>query len=373
MNIRSKILIVDDERANLTVLVNFLRVDYEIIVARNGREALDLLKPNRLPDLILLDIVMPGLDGYEVCQKVKSQTTTKHIPVIFITSKNNQEDETQGFELGAVDYIAKPFSPLVVMARIKTHLGLRRAQKELAHKNKELQQMLSMRETMESIARHDLKGPLNGILGVPQILINNENLTKYQKEMIRLIEVSGFRMLEMIDRSLDLLKMETGNYQFKPNLVELIRVTQRVLHELGHFIQGDGVSSQILLNDCPVQKRDEFIIKGDELLFHSLLSNLVKNALEAAPAQTKVTIVLHDVPVRGFSIHNFGAVPPHIRDRFFEKYITFGKENGTGLGTYSAKLIVETLGGTITMVSSEKAGTTITVTMCHDPVYTKSG
>lgn len=123
--VRQKILIVDDEPANIKVLGEMLMYEYQISFAGTGQEALELTVKNA-PDLILLDIVMPDMDGYEVCRKLKSQESTAKIPVIFITAKNSEEDEAKGFEIGAVDYITKPFSLTVVQARVKTHLELKR-------------------------------------------------------------------------------------------------------------------------------------------------------------------------------------------------------------------------------------------------------
>lgn len=120
------ILIVDDSSTNIQILGGALMQHYEILVATSGREALGVTKyPNR-PDLILLDVLMPGMDGYEVCRRLKENSWTRDIPIIFITAKSGEADERLGLELGAVDYIAKPFSMPIVMARIKTHLELKR-------------------------------------------------------------------------------------------------------------------------------------------------------------------------------------------------------------------------------------------------------
>ncbi|MBF0317312.1 MAG: diguanylate cyclase [Nitrospirae bacterium] len=122
-----KILIVDDEKVNLDILVNLLKTDYTIVVAKCAEKALSLLESNDdKPDLILLDILMPEMDGYEVCRRVKANVHTKDIPIIFITLLSNVEQERYGFQLGAVDYITKPFSPPIVEARVRTHVELKR-------------------------------------------------------------------------------------------------------------------------------------------------------------------------------------------------------------------------------------------------------
>lgn len=120
------ILIVDDEPANISLLNEVLKSDYQIIVAKDGKKAIIAAQATRPPDLILLDIMMPELDGHEVLRRLKKNDSTKNIPVIFVTSKSKEEDETRGLEMGAVDYIPKPFNPAVVKARVKAHLELKR-------------------------------------------------------------------------------------------------------------------------------------------------------------------------------------------------------------------------------------------------------
>jgi diguanylate cyclase (GGDEF)-like protein len=123
---QAKVLIVDDEKINLDVLVGLLKPYYRIVAAKSGEQAFKRLEIPPLPDLILMDIMMPGMDGYEVCRKLKENNATRDIPVIFITGKNDVQDEAKGFQAGAVDYITKPFSPLIALARVKTHIELKR-------------------------------------------------------------------------------------------------------------------------------------------------------------------------------------------------------------------------------------------------------
>jgi diguanylate cyclase (GGDEF)-like protein len=122
----SRILIVDDERYNIKVLTDLLREDHKIMAAKTGEQALKAARGPNPPDLILLDIMMPGLDGYEVCKRLKADSRTMHIPVIFVTALDALDDEAKGFEIGAVDYITKPFKPVIVKARVRTHIQLKR-------------------------------------------------------------------------------------------------------------------------------------------------------------------------------------------------------------------------------------------------------
>lgn len=146
------LLLVDDEPSNIQVVNSILKDAYKIRIATNGAKALDLVKVAPPPDLILLDVMMPGMDGYEVCTHLKAEALTKDIPVIFLTGKTETEDETRGFDVGAVDYIHKPFSPAVVRARVQTHLTLRRIRQQLANQLLAIQKELALaREIQLSI------------------------------------------------------------------------------------------------------------------------------------------------------------------------------------------------------------------------------
>ena len=144
VNEKKVVLLVDDEPANIQVVNSILKDEYKIRVATNGSKALELVAATPPPDLILLDVVMPGMDGYEVCSRLKSVPETKEIPVVFLTGQTESSDETRGFEVGAVDYIHKPFSPAVVQARVHTHLTLRGIRQQLAQQLDTIKQELEI-------------------------------------------------------------------------------------------------------------------------------------------------------------------------------------------------------------------------------------
>ncbi len=358
---KSFILLVDDNPKNLQVLGNLLEGTYKTAVAENGVEALEFVK-KRMPDVILLDVMMPEMDGYEVCERLKADPATKDIPVIFLTAKTETEDIVKGFETGAVDYVTKPFNAAELLARVQTHLELKRARKEIEEQNKELLEAARLREDVERITRHDLKNPLNAIIGFPRFIMMNEHLTETQLKFLKNIEESGYRMLKMINLSLDLFKMERGIYQLQPVPVNIILVIDKIAAEMHNLMQSANLSLQVLWDGDPVGEKDRFAVWGEELLCYSMLANLIKNALEASPERECVTVTLAEEDEAILQIHNKGTVPEHIQNRFFEKYVTSGeKTKGTGLGTYSAKLIAETQNGSISMITSKQDGTTVTI------------
>lgn len=354
------VLVVDDTETNIDILVKILEDDYELKVAMDGPGALEIAAESP-PDLILLDIMMPGMDGYEVITKLKGNDQTKDIPVIFCTAMTEVEDETRGLALGAVDYIRKPFSPSIVAARVKNHLILKLAQEDLKVQNEILKENIRLREDVERITRHDLKTPLNAIINMPKLLIEEGNLTADQVEMMQMLEESAFRMLEMVNSSLDLYKMETGQYQLHPTPVDLLKLVKQIHGQTREVIHNKKLTMSILYRGSPAGPDDTFLVAGEEMICYSMLANLVKNAVEASPPGEVVTVNLNDIPGPLITVHNKGVIPGNIRERFFDKYATSGKEGGTGLGTYSAKIIVDTLGGKIDFETSAESGTTLKV------------
>lgn len=368
---QSKILVIDDYKTNIRIMTKMLENDYNVSTACSGEEALEIVA-NDTFDLILLDVMMPGMNGYEVCKRLKSVERTQNIPVIFVTSMDDVENEAYGFEIGAVDYITKPISKAILRARVKTHLNLKHAYEKLEQRKKELEETAVLRENVERIMQHDLKNPLNVIIGIPKLMLASKDISEKQQLMLNKIRNSGQRMLELINRSLDMYKMEINTYQYKPVEVNLITILNDII--IGNKKMSVGSKNiQIFLNGSMIQHDSneslEFIVQGEEMLFFSLLSNLIKNALEATPDSGVVSIQLDDkTEGKSIAIHNQIPVPEAIRERFFDKYVTEGKKDGTGLGTYSAKLITKTMNGEIKLDTSETDGTTIEIVMPHKQV-----
>jgi DNA-binding response OmpR family regulator len=347
---RPVILIVDDTPENITVLMEALKQDYAVLAATNGEKALKLAaRESNPPDLILLDVMMPGMDGYEVLQKLKADLQTAEIPVIFVTSLADTQDEEKGLSLGAIDYITKPVNPALVRARVKNHMELRRAAK--------------LKEDVERITRHDIKTPLTSIISLPQLLLMAPNLEEHQREMVARIEDAAYTVLSMINLSVDLFKMERGIYMVRPESVDVIPIVRRVFAAKEDAAASKRLGLSVRTGGEEASEEAEFNVLGEELLCYSMLANLLANAIEAAPAGSRVTVTLASGDPAEIAIHNMGAVPEAIRAKFFEKYATAGKAKGTGLGTYSARLIARTMKGDIGFTTSEEEGTTVRVSL----------
>ena len=359
------ILVVDDTPANIDIVKAILLSEHTVKAAVSGQMALKIIEKD-VPDLILLDIMMPEMDGYEVCRRLKENEATWDIPIIFLTAKTQAEDETMGFELGAVDYITKPISSAILAARVNTHLALSEARRTLAEQNQALIEAARMMQDVEHIMRHDLKSALTVIIGFPPLLLMDDSLREQQRKFIKSIGDAGSRMLNMIDISLDILKMEYGTYEPDFKVVDILAIIEKVLEEQCSLSGSKDIGIVILVDGQPVGTDDKVEINNEERLLHSVLGNLVKNAVEAAPKGDAITISLATVGILSLMIENGGEVPPTIRDTFFDKFVTAGKKDGTGLGTYSARLIIETLGGTISLDSSIPGRTRVCVTLSRD-------
>ncbi len=359
---KKRVLLVDDSPENIRVLLEVLKDDYQIVAAKDGKKALEMAAQTPHPDLILLDVLMPEMDGYETCLQLKQNRATRDIPVIFVTALAEDVSEERGFNVGAVDYITKPISPAIVRARVRTQLALKEAQCKLEEQNKSLSEASLLREDVERIMQHDLKGPLTTIIGMPTLLLKKENITPQQKETLSLIKEAGYLMLNMINRSLDLYKMETDSYQYKPQPIDLIQVIRKVLTECHNLCVAYEIGIKLTLNGVVPVDSDKFMVMAEELLSHTMLSNLIKNAVEASPPGATVKVSLNIVDaIPTVCISNSGEVPADVRQHFFEKYVTAGKDAGTGLGTYSAYMAARTQGGSISLDASQAGSTVVTV------------
>lgn len=233
---------------------------------------------------------------------------------------------------------------------------------QLELQNEALKENVRLREEVERIGRHDIKTPLNSIVAVPRLLREERSLGPEADELLGIVERAGYRILSMVNLSLDLYKMEQGSYVFRPDAVDLADLVGKVIADVRMHAESKQVRLDVMAQGVPYAW-------AEELLCYSLLANLIKNAVEASPVGAVVT-VRAQVGAGGtvaLAIHNRGVVPEAIRENFFQKYATLGKASGTGLGTYSARLMAKVQDGDIALDTSDGNGTTLTVTLRAAP------
>ncbi|MBF0422538.1 MAG: hybrid sensor histidine kinase/response regulator [Magnetococcales bacterium] len=349
-----KILVVDDEKTNIDVLVGLLNDDYKVFVAKNGHQALKRVQSEPTPDLILLDIVMPDLDGFEVCRQLKANPETKDIPIIFITGMNQIADETHGLELGAVDFIRKPFFPNVVLARIRTHL-------ELLQQRQRLMELNQLKNKFLGMAAHDLRNPLNSICGLADILLNLKLTEEEQRKFIQTIHNVSQQMSTLVDDLLDVSVIESGQFNIKlrpGNLAELVQ--SRI--DLFRFA---AEQKNITLQRHFLPTRTTAF---DPERLAQVVDNLLANAVKFSNSGTIITIATgEDAGMVWFSVADQGpGISEEDRSRLFGAFQKLtarptGKEKSTGLGLSIVKKIVDAHQGKIVVTSAIGQGSIFTV------------
>jgi DNA-binding response OmpR family regulator len=294
----------------------------------------------------------------------------RNIPVIFISSLRDTVDETRGLLHGAVDYITKPFNPDIVKARIETHLALAETKMTLLRQRAELKRLVEeltyaagLKEDIERINRHDLKTPIGSVIALPEFLLKDANLTAEQRETIETIRGAGYQMLNMVNSTLDMYKMENGTYKPRITPVDALRLCSTIMTDLRDLAASYSVSFHFIMDGEPLVTGAHFTVAAEESLLFSMLANIIRNAVEASPQGEMVTIELKSMEKATIIVRNKSAIPEQIRTTFFDKYTTYGKEGGTGLGTYSAKLISTTLSGELRYETSSIDGTALVITL----------
>jgi len=348
------VLIVDDVPDNLMLLSHIFKESYRVRLAQSGAKAIALCQSDTPPDLVLLDVMMPDMDGFEVIQRMREHPVSENIPVIFVTAMSDEEGRAKGLELGAVDYVSKPVDPDTLKLRVKNFMRYVNAQRQLQASYDDMLEMSRLREEVEHIARHDIKGPLAGAIGILQsvILEKCEHLPE-----LEVVEQTIMQVLGMINLSAELLKIETGQFHLNAVALNMNRLLHRIVETTRPIFAAKRLSI-ILESDSTNAHSLPVEVLGESTFCHSIFQNLLKNACEASPPDSRVSIHIHvDSDVR-VEIKNNGAVPKSIRDRFFDKFVTHGKRDGTGLGTYSARLLTEAQNGSIHCEVSDADDTT---------------
>ena len=354
------ILIVDDTPDNLLLLSQVFKGEFRVRLAQTGAKALQFATSDDPPDLMLLDIMMPGMDGFEVARAMREHPTSETIPIIFVTAMASADARLKGLDLGAVDFITKPIDAETLKPRVRNFMRYVQLRKDLQAQFDDMVETAQLREDIERITRHDIKAPLAGALGLVQALIEDDSVGRRQVEQLRLAEESVMQVLNLINLSSELYKIETGRFALQAQPVRIGELLRRIAQMDRVAFTEKELSISV---DTDVTVGNEMpMALGDATLCYSVFQNLLKNACEAAPAKTKVSVQLLDQNPLRIAIQNTGAVPRSIRDRFFDKFVTSGKPGGTGLGTYSARMLVQAQKGSVELeVSDAENWTRVTV------------
>jgi len=367
---QADILAVDDNPANLRLLTDVLASrDYRVHEALNGPEALRIAQSIR-PDLVLLDISMPGMDGFQVCKRLKADARTRDIPVIFISALSDTDDVVRGFEVGGVDYITKPFKFREVLARIASQLTLVRQRQEIEALRRQDRQTFESLSRMKNefirMATHDLRNPLNVILGyrsVLQRLTVAEEHRALMDEALQAIDDNVEKMRKLVTDMLDLAQMETS-WQFKPAPVSLAGLLEKAVGDFHLIAEQKGITLAL----TPPTEDTTVIVDASAIT--RVVDNLIVNALKYTPSGERIAV---RAKLRGqhaiIQVGDTGiGIPPedvpHVFDAFYRvKRASTPDVEGTGLGLSIVKAIVERHGGHIDVRSKVGTGSVFSVVL----------
>jgi two-component system sensor histidine kinase/response regulator len=361
------LLVVDDDAANREVLSRRLkRQGHRVTTASNGRDALRLMRDSPF-DLVLLDIMMPEMDGYEVLRHVKADDRLQHIPMIMISALHEVESVVRCIEAGAEDYLTKPFNPTLLKARIGASLEKKRGRdretalfEQLQKNYKRLQEVEKLRDDMRNMIVHDLRTPLTAVIVGVQMLEQQGQLNEQQRDMMSIAVGGGQTLLRMINDLLDVEKMESGS-------------TQLQYEELSAEALVAGAVEQVVPLAADAQTALVTAIgpglpafRGDRNLLSRTLVNLIANAIKFTRAGRVTISVSHGGGAMRFGVRDTGAgIPAEAFERIFEKFGQLDSHNrvGTGLGLAFCKLAVEAHGGCIEVESTQGTGSTFSFTI----------
>lgn len=369
----SHILIVDDIGENLQVLGNILSKEgFDTSFALDGKQALSIIE-DTLPDLILLDISMPIMDGFEVCGILKRGERTRNIPIIFLTAKTEIDNMVHGFSLGADDYVTKPFNTLELLARVRAHVELKRSKDiiveqntklsilvdQLSANNKELNKLIASKDKFFSIIAHDLKGPVGNLNSFLSFMTENyDSISKEEfRQDIRLLEKSSQKIKDLLENLLTWARSQKGDIQYKPENFSISQIVQATILLLESTANHKKIS---LLNKTVDNLRGYFDYQMITTVIRNLVSNAIKYSLESGTItisgrefENTIEIIVQDTGI--------GMSPTTASNLFkidvkhFSTEGTHG-EKGTGLGLILCKEFIDKHSGKIWVESEVGKG-----------------
>lgn len=362
------ILIVDDQTTNLKILSSVLSRKYSLSLANSGPNALKYLEDNK-PDLILLDVMMPEMDGYEVCSIIKQNEQIKDIPVIFLTAKTDIEDVVKGFDCGAVDYITKPFNITELLVRVRNHIYLQQTRKMLKLTNDELKKLNHEKDRFFSVIAHDLRGPLAGFSQLSEMLVSeirNNNLSMIERYALAMQQSSSVT-LELLQNLMEWARSQTEELTISPSHQPLKGIVDNSIDLLLNEAKNKSITITNNIND-------QISIYADKEMMGVIIRNLLSNAIKFSHQGEQVTVeakqdnkeIILSVSDNGIGMDETLISNLFRLDKNTRRKGT-AKEPSSGLGLILCKEFIEKQGGRIWVESEEGKGTSVHISIPDQP------
>jgi len=367
------VLVVDDDQRNVRLMESILRGSgYQVVKAYNGEDALRLVE-TAPPDMLLLDVMMPRMSGFELCQKLKDRYETRLLPIIMVTALNALEDKVQALEYGADDFLSKPINKVELLAKVRSvlrvkalHDELEKNRLEIEKKNQELIRMEGFKESMMQMVVHDLKNPLASIMGNVQLIQMAETVNPARlKELLQRTQESARQLMRMILNILQIGKLEEQKMPLNLERVALRHLAQENVDEMTGLSARDNIRVE---NRVPPDLPSPL---ADRELISRVIANLLNNAFKHTPGGGQVIIdARREEDAVVLTVSDTGeGIPEDLQPRIFEKFV--GGESDTskrmlydsGLGLTFCRLAVECHGGSIRLKSKPGEGTTVFISL----------
>lgn len=363
---KGRILVVDDTPLNVRLLSSILEIEgYLVITATNGPDALKLV-PESAPDVVLLDVMMPGMDGFEVCQRIKAETASAHLPVVMVTALQDTANRVRALEAGADDFLTKPVDEVEVLARVKTLVAAKRNRAELENAYAALQRSEGLRDSLSQMLVHDLRTPLTAMIASLDILLTNygDKMDEMQNELLSMSMSSCRQMINQVSELLDVGKMESGALELNRQNIDVASLVEQALNQ----VQSLARNRKITITRSIEEKMPAFDADAD--LLRRVLVNLVGNSLKFCPigSSLEVSVKPQENAVL-FSVQDDGpGIATQDREKIFDKWgqaesSSSGRKTSSGLGLTFCRLAVEAHGGRIWVESEVGQGSNFLFTI----------
>ena len=354
-----KLLVVDDVQTNVLLLKALLSKDgYGILVANNGQEALEVIR-NENPDLILLDVMMPGMDGFEVAERLKSEEYRCEIPIIFLTALDDTQSIVNGFKLGAGDFISKPFRKEELMVRIKHQLSLVAARRIIEEKNEELRKTIAGRDKMYSVIAHDLRSPMASMKMLLNTIMMSVEKDKIDPDMFDMLEMSNKtseEVFSLLDNLLKWTKSQLGKLTVIPQKLDISGLADGVVEVMNSVAEVKHI--KLIRTD-----HESFFVYVDIEMIKSVLRNLISNAVKFSnpDSEIKVGIKAEDGKVIVSVTDSGKGIKKEDQHKLLKDsthFTTYGtnSEEGSGLGLLLCRDFARKNGGELWFESEENLG-----------------